>query len=316
MQTRQLGNSDLKITRIGFGAWAIGGAGWEAAWGAQDDGDAIAAIQAGIDAGINWIDTAAVYGLGHSEELVAKALKGRGKRPYIFTKSSKLWDKDRNVISSMKSIRKEVEDSLNRLQTEVIDLYQIHWPNPDEEIEEGWAAMAKLKEEGKVRWIGVSNFNVSQMERAAKIAPITSLQPPYSLVDRKVEAEILPYCEQHKIGVINYSPMGAGLLTGAMTLERARSLPADDWRSRAENFREPRLLRHLQLVELLKSIGEKHGRTAGEVAIAWTLRLPVVTAAIVGARNAKQIDGIIGAMQLQLDVSEIEQIEAFCRANP
>ncbi len=316
MKTRQLGNSDLQITAIGYGAWAIGGAGWEAAWGAQDDGEAIAAIQAAIDAGINWIDTAAVYGLGHSEELVARALKGRGKKPYIFTKSSKLWDKDRNVISSMKSIRKEIEDSLSRLQIDVVDLYQIHWPNPDNEIEEGWAAMAKLKEEGKVRWIGVSNFNVAQMERAAKIAPITSLQPPYSLVDRKVEAEILPYCEQHDIGVINYSPMGAGLLTGAMTLERSRNLPADDWRSRSENFREPRLVRHIQLVELLTSIGEAHGRTPGEVAIAWTLRLPVVTAAIVGARNAKQVTGIIGAMDFRLSADEIEQIEAFCRANP
>ena len=316
MKTRQLGNSDLQITAIGYGAWAIGGAGWEAAWGAQDDGEAIAAIQAAIDAGINWIDTAAVYGLGHSEELVAKALKGRGKRPYIFTKSSKLWDKDRNVISSMKSIRKEIEDSLGRLQTNVIDLYQIHWPQPDNEIEEGWAAMAKLKEEGKVRWIGVSNFNVAQMERAAKIAPITSLQPPYSLVDRNVEAEILPYCEQHNIGVINYSPMGAGLLTGAMTLERSRTLPADDWRSRSENFREPRLLRHLKLVDLLTSIGEQHGRTPGEVAIAWTLRLPVVTAAIVGARSAKQVGGIIGALDFRLSADEIEQIEVFCRANP
>ena len=316
MQTRQLGNSDLQITAIGYGAWAIGGAGWEAAWGAQDDNEAIGAIQAAIDAGINWIDTAAVYGLGHSEELVAKALKGRGKRPYIFTKSSKLWDKDRNVISSMKSIRKEIEDSLGRLQTDVIDLYQIHWPNPDNEIEEGWAAMAKLKEEGKVRWIGVSNFNVAQMERAAKIASITSSQPPYSLIDSKVEAEILPYCAAQNIGVINYSPMGAGLLTGAMTVERARNLPADDWRSRNENFREPRLLRHIQLVALLSAIGEKHGRTPGEVAIAWTLRLPVVTAAIVGARSAKQVAGIIGAMDFRLSVEEIEEIEAFCRANP
>ncbi len=316
MQTRQLGNSDLQITPVGYGAWAIGGAGWEAAWGAQDDGEAIGAIQAAIDAGMNWIDTAAVYGLGHSEELVAKALKGRGKKPYIFTKSSKLWDKDHKVISSMKSIRKEIEDSLSRLQTEVVDLYQIHWPQPDDEIEEGWGAMAKLKEEGKVRWIGVSNFNVAQMERAAKIAPITSLQPPYSLVDRKVEAEILPYCEAHNIGVINYSPMGAGLLTGAMTVERARNLPADDWRSRSENFREPRLLRHIQLVEILTAIGEQHGRTPGEVAIAWTLRLPVVTAAIVGARSAKQVAGIIGAMDLRLSAEEIEQIESFCTANP
>lgn len=316
MQTRQLGNSDLQITPVGYGAWAIGGSGWEAAWGAQDDNDSVAAIHAALDKGINWIDTAAVYGLGHSEEIVAKALKGRGKRPYIFTKSSKLWDKDRNVYSSLKSVRKEVEDSLSRLQAEVIDLYQIHWPNPDDEIEEGWAAMSKLRDEGKVRWIGVSNFSVSQMERAAKIAPITSLQPPYSLVERNIEAEILPYCEQNNIGVIAYSPMGAGLLTGAMTLERARNLPADDWRSRSENFREPRLLRHLQLVDILTSIGEQHGRTSGEVAIAWTLRLPVVTGAIVGARSAKQVDGIIGAMNFRLSAEEIEQIEAFCSANP
>lgn len=316
MQTRQLGNSDLQITPVGYGAWAIGGSGWEAAWGAQDDNDSVAAIHAALDKGINWIDTAAVYGLGHSEEIVAKALKGRGKRPYIFTKSSKLWDKDRNVYSSLKSVRKEVEDSLSRLQAEVIDLYQIHWPNPDNEIEEGWAAMSKLRDEGKVRWIGVSNFSVSQMERAAKIAPITSLQPPYSLVERNIEAEILPYCEQNNIGVIAYSPMGAGLLTGAMTLERARNLPADDWRSRSENFREPRLLRHLQLVDILTAIGEQHGRTPGEVAIAWTLRLPVVTGAIVGARSAKQVDGIIGAMNFRLSAEEIEQIEAFCRANP
>ncbi|MCA0456682.1 MAG: aldo/keto reductase [Chloroflexi bacterium] len=316
METRQLGNSDLQITPIGYGAWAIGGAGWEAAWGEQDDGEAIEAIQAAIDGGINWIDTAAVYGLGHSEELVAKALKGRANKPYIFTKSSKLWTEDRKVYSSLKSVRKEIEDSLRRLQTDVVDLYQIHWPNPDDEIEEGWAEMAKLKAEGKVRWIGVSNFNVSQMERAAKIAPITSLQPPYSLVERKVEAETLPYCEQHNIGVIAYSPMGAGLLTGAMTLERARNLPADDWRSRSENFREPRLTRHLQLVDILKAIGEKHGRTAGEVAIAWTLRLPAVTGAIVGARSAKQVEGIIGGLEFRLSADEIEQIEAFCRTNP
>ncbi len=316
METRQLGNSDLQITPIGYGAWAIGGAGWEAAWGEQDDGEAVEAIQAAIDSGINWIDTAAVYGLGHSEELVAKALKGRANKPYIFTKSSKLWTEDRKVYSSLKSVRQEIEDSLRRLQTDVVDLYQIHWPNPDDEIEEGWAAMSKLRDEGKVRWIGVSNFNVSQMERAAKIAPITSLQPPYSLVERKIEAEILPYCEQNNVGVIAYSPMGSGLLTGAMTLERARNLPADDWRSRSDNFREPRLLRHLQLVDILKAIGEQHGRTTGEVAIAWTLRLPVVTGAIVGARSAKQVEGIIGGLEFRLSADEIGQIEAFCRANP
>lgn len=316
MQTRQLGNSDLQLTRIGYGAWAIGGGDWQFGWGDQDDNDSISAIHAALDGGINWIDTAAVYGLGHSEEIVAKALKGRSNRPYVFTKCSRRWDDERKIYSSLREIRKEVEDSLRRLQVDVIDLYQVHWPTPEEDIEVGWTEMAKLKEEGKVRWIGVSNFNVEQMERAAKIAPITSLQPPYSLVERNVEAEILPYCERHNIGVINYSPMGAGLLTGAMTLERAHNLPDNDWRSRHENFREPRILRHLQLVEILKSIAEKHGRTPGEVAIAWTLRLPVVTASIVGARSAKQVEGIIGAMDLVLSADEIEQIEAFCRANP
>jgi aryl-alcohol dehydrogenase-like predicted oxidoreductase len=316
MQTRQLGNSDLQLTRIGYGAWAIGGGDWQFGWGDQDDADSISAIHAALDAGINWIDTAAVYGLGHSEEIVANALKGRSNRPYVFTKCTRRWGEDRIIYSSLKEIRKEIEDSLRRLQVDVIDLYQLHWPNPEQDIEEGWTMMAKLKEEGKVRWIGVSNFNVAQMERAAKIAPITSLQPPYSLIERKVEAEILPYCEQHNIGVINYSPMGAGLLTGAMTAERAQNLPDNDWRSRSDNFREPRLSRHLQLVEILKSIGEKHGRTAGEVAIAWTLRLPVVTAAIVGARSAKQVEGIQGALDLHLSAEEIEQIEAFCRANP
>ncbi|MBI1279161.1 MAG: aldo/keto reductase [Anaerolineaceae bacterium] len=316
MQTRQLGNSDLQLTRIGYGAWAIGGGDWQFGWGNQDDADSISAIHAALDGGINWIDTAAVYGLGHSEEVVAKALKGRSKRPYVFTKCSRRWNDERIIYSSLREIRKEVENSLRRLQVDVIDLYQVHWPNPDEDVEVGWTEMAKLKEEGKLRWIGVSNFNVAQMERAAKIAPITSLQPPYSLIERKVEAEILPYCEQHNIGVINYSPMGAGLLTGAMTMERARNLPDNDWRSRSDNFREPRILRHLQLVEILKAIGEKHGRSSGEVAVAWTLRLPTVTAAIVGARSAKQVEGIIGALDFGLSADEVEQIEAFCRANP
>lgn len=296
----------------------MGGAGWAFSWGPQDDDASIEAIHAGLDAGINWIDTAAVYGLGHAEEVVARALDGMARKPYVFTKCARVWGDDGKIGKCLKrdSVRRECEASLRRLKIDVIDLYQMHWPEPDEDVEEGWETMTKLKEEGKVRWIGVSNFNVAQMERAAKIAPITSLQPPYSLIERKVEAEILPYCEQHHIGVINYSPMGAGLLTGAMTAERAQNLPENDWRSRSDNFREPRLSRHLQLVEILKSIGEKHGRTPGEVAIAWTLRLPVVTAAIVGARSAKQVEGIRGALDLQLSAEEIEQIEAFCRANP
>ncbi len=318
MRTRPLGNSDLLITPIGFGAWAIGGGGWAYAWGAQDDADSISAIHAALDHGINWIDTAAIYGLGHSEEVVAQALKGRSNRPYVFTKCERVWDDEGNISGVLKaeSVRREIEGSLRRLQVDTIDLYQIHWPEPEPDIEEAWTELAKLKTEGKVRWIGVSNFNPTQMERIAKIAPITSLQPPYSMIQRDIEAEILPYCEQHNIGVIVYSPMQAGLLTGAMTAERAAELPADDWRSRNPNFQQPRLARHLALVEILKSIGQRHGRTPGEVAIAWTLRLKAVTAAIVGSRNAEQISGIIGAMDFRLSDPEITEIETFIQANP
>src|SRR6266702_7253526 len=243
MNKRQLGNSNLHITPIGFGAWAIGGSGWEFAWGAQDDRDSIAVIREALDAGINWIDTAAVYGLGHSEEVVAQALEGVRDRPYIFTKCSMVWDEHRQISRSLKadSIRRECEASLRRLRVETIDLYQIHWPDPEEDIEEGWATMAALQREGKVRHIGVSNFNVAQMERCLAIAPITSLQPPYSMINRSVEAEILPYCLEHTIGVINYSPMHSGLLTGAMTKERVASLPPDDFRRKAKNYQEPHL---------------------------------------------------------------------------
>lgn len=318
MQTRQLGNSDLQLTSIGFGAWALGGGGWAYAWGPQDDDDSIAAIHEALDRGMNWIDTAAIYGLGHSEEVVAQALKGRADRPYVFTKCERVWDEKGNITGRLKadSVRRECEDSLRRLGVDVIDLYQVHWPEPDADIEEGWTAMAQLQQEGKVRWIGVSNFNVEQMRRAQKIAPITSLQPPYSLVSREVENEILPFCLEQNIGVINYSPMGAGLLTGAMTQERVDNMPEDDWRKRSANFQEPLFSRHLGLVEILKAIGDAHGRTPGEVSIAWTLHNPAVTAAIVGARNAGQIDGIIGAMDFRLSEEEFERIEAFCRENP
>jgi aryl-alcohol dehydrogenase-like predicted oxidoreductase len=318
MQTKQLGNSDLQLTPIGFGAWALGGGGWLASWGPQDDNDSVAAINESLNQGVNWIDTAAVYGLGHSEEVVARALKGRADKPYIFTKCERVWDEKGSITGSLKaeSVRKECEDSLRRLNVDVIDLYQIHWPDPEADIEEGWTTMAQLQKEGKVRWIGVSNFNVDQMKRAQNIAPITSLQPPYSLVNRAVEDKILPYCKVQGIGVINYSPMGAGLLTGTMTRERIANMPADDWRKRGSNFQEPRLSRHLALTDILKSIGDQHGRTPGEVAIAWTLHNPAVTAAIVGARNEGQIDGIIGALDFRLCEDEFEQIEQFCRANP
>jgi aryl-alcohol dehydrogenase-like predicted oxidoreductase len=312
-ETKRLGNSDLNITALGVGAWAMGGGGWKFGWGSQDDKDSSAAIRAAIDAGMNWIDTAAVYGLGHSEEIVGKTLKGLSKKPYIFTKCERRWNADGSIFPSLKaeSIRKECEDSLRRLGVEQIDLYQIHWPDPEAEIEEGWTEMARLKEEGKVRWIGVSNFNVEQMKRAQAIAPITSLQPPYSLLVRKSEPEILPFAKANDIGVIVYSPMRAGLLTGKMTKERAESLPQDDWRSRDKDFQEPQLSRNLQLVEILKQIADRHGRTPGEVALAWTLRNPAVTAAIVGLRRADQVNGVIGALTYRLPDEELAQIEGF-----
>ena len=316
METRQLGNSDLHLTPIGFGAWAIGGGDWAFAWGPQDDNDSIAAIHKALDLGINWIDTAAVYGLGHSEEVVAKAIKSSSHKPYIFTKCSMVWDNSREITNSLKQIRREVEDSLRRLQVEALDLYQIHWPKPDEDLEEGWTAMAELQKEGKVRWIGVSNFSVAQMERAAKIAPITSNQPPYSMLNRAVEAEILPYTKSHNIGTINYAPMHSGLLTGAMTKERVANFPENDFRKRAKNYQEPHLSRNLAVADHLKEIGNRHNVSAGVVAIAWTLRNPAITAAIVGGRNAKQVEGVIPAITFRLTEAEYAEINAFLAAHP
>ena len=311
MQTKQLGNSELKITPIGLGAWAMGGGGWQWSWGPQDDEDSITAIHEALDHGVNWIDTAAVYGLGHSEEVVARALRGCSNRPYIFTKAERVWDANGNISGSLKaeSIRKEVEASLRRLQVEVIDLYQIHWPEPDEDIEEGWSEMLRLQAAGKVRYVGVSNFNVTQMNRALELGPITSLQPPYSLVARSVEEEILPFAAAHGIGVIVYSPMYSGLLTGAMTRARIASLAADDWRRRDANFQEPLLSHNLRLVQLLRDIGSRHGVTPGEAAIAWTLTNPAVTGAIVGMRNPKQVRGVVGAAELSLTQNELGEIE-------
>jgi aryl-alcohol dehydrogenase-like predicted oxidoreductase len=312
MLKKKLGNSDLELTPVGVGAWAMGGGNWAFSWGPQDDNESIEAIHAALDAGVNWIDTAAVYGLGHSEEVVARAVAGRSTRPYIFTKCERNWNDKREIVKSLKaaSIRQECEDSLRRLRVDVIDLYQIHWPEPDEDVEEGWATLAKLKDEGKVRWIGVSNFNVAQMERCRKIAPITSLQPPYSAISPEIEREILPYCQVHGIGVISYSPMKSGLLTGKMTRERIANLPADDFRRRAVAFQEPHLSRNLELAEVMRRIGERHGRSPGEVAIAWVLRNPGVTAAIVGMRSADQAQGVLGALEFRLKAEEIEEIES------
>jgi len=312
MTLRTLGNSDLQLTPIGFGAWAVGGP-WQFGWSAQDDDASVAAILRALELGINWIDTAAIYGLGHSEEVVARALaEWKGDRPHVFTKCSMVWDAAGNVdyAYSEASIRREVEASLRRLQTDVIDLYQMHWPDDDlGRTLEGWAALAKLKDEGKVRWIGASNFNVEELTEAGEIAEVTSLQPPYSLLNRDVEAEVLPYCEANGIGVINYSPMGSGMFTGAMTADRVAGLPEDDWRKRNPNFQEPKLSAHLAVAERLKTVGARHNVSAGVVAIAWTRRLSAITAPIVGARSATQVEGTIIALDFTLTADEIAFIE-------
>jgi aryl-alcohol dehydrogenase-like predicted oxidoreductase len=316
MDKKQLGNSDLHLSSIGFGAWAIGGGDWAFSWGPQDDNDSIAAIHKAIDLGINWIDTAAVYGLGHSEEVVGKAVKSASSKPYLFTKCSMVWDEKREITNNLKQIRREVEESLRRLQVEAIDLYQVHWPKPDEDIEEGWTAMAELQREGKVRWIGVSNFSVSQMERALKIAPITSNQPPYSMLNRAVEPEILPFTHKHNIGTINYAPMHSGLLTGAMSKERVAAFPKDDFRRNAKNYQEPLLSRNLAVADFLKTVGARHDVSAGVIAIAWTLHNPAITAAIVGGRNAKQVEGVLPAASFRLTEAEYAEINAFLVAHP
>ncbi len=318
MQKKQFGNTDMQITPVGFGSWAIGGGDWAFGWGAQDNGDAIAAIERAVELGINWIDTAAVYGLGHSEELVAKAVAGMKNRPWIFTKCSLVWDARRQMGNSLKadSIRRECEASLKRLRVDAIDLYQIHWPNPEADLEEGWQEMARLKEEGLVRHIGVSNFSVDQLRRIIPIAPVATLQPPYSMLRPAIEQTLLPFCMEQNIGVIVYSPMLSGMLSGAMTRERAANFSADDWRRNNKEFQEPRLSTNLELVELLKRIGAPHGRSAGEVAIAWTLRHPAVTGAIVGGRTAAQVDGIVGAAEFRLSAEEIGVIERFIAGMP
>ena len=314
MDLKTLGQSDLKLSPIGIGAWAIGGGGWAFSWSDQDDQVSIRSIHAALDAGMNWIDTAAVYGLGHSEEVVAEAIKTYpGNKPYVFTKCERAWTADRQIIKVLKrdSIFRECEDSLRRLQVDTIDLYQIHWPEPDEDIEEGWGALAELQRQGKVRWIGVSNFNASQMKRAAAIAPITSLQPPYSMIRREVEADTLPYVHANGIGVIAYSPMGSGMLTGSMTRERVANLPSDDWRTRSAFFQEPLLSRNLTIVDRVTQIAARVGRSPGEVAIGWVLKNPAVTAAIVGIRSPEQVAGIAGALEYQLDAESIHELDTF-----
>lgn len=313
---RALGNSDLRLSPIGFGTWAIGGSGWKYSSGPQDDNESIAAIHCALDLGINWIDTAPVYGLGHSIELVARALKSASKKPYILTKCSVRWHEDRSLYNSLKaeSVTEEVEATLRWLGVETIDLCQVHWPDPENEIEEGWEVLTRLREQGKIRWIGVSNFSVKQMKRVQKIAPITSLQPPYCILNRKIEVDILPFALANGIGVISYSPMGSGLLTGSMTAETVAALPADDWRREIIQFREPRLSRNLRLVQLLREIGNEHGVSPGVVAVAWTLHHPAITAPIVGWRSAKEVEELAPALHFRLSQDEYERIGGFLKS--
>jgi aryl-alcohol dehydrogenase-like predicted oxidoreductase len=292
MRTRQLGTTEMFLTTVGFGAWAIGGPEWAFGWGPQDDRESVAAIHKALDLGVNWIDTAAVYGLGHSEQLVGEALRGRRDQVMVATKCSLRWGDNSNVYSSLAaaSVREEAEQSLRRLGVDRIDLYQIHWPFPDEQIEEGWSTMAELVHEGKLRHVGVSNFSVPQMKRAQAIHPIASIQPPYSMINRRIEADVLPFCVEHGIGVIAYSPMQSGLLTGSFTKGRVADLDSRDWRRRDKSFQEPILTKALELVERLQPIAERTGHTMAQLAIAWILKRQGVTAAIVGARRPTQIE--------------------------
>lgn len=314
MKFKILGKSNLEISEIGFGAWAIGGGGWEFAWGDQDDKQSIAAIHRALEMGVNWIDTAAVYGLGHSEKIVAKAVKEwEGEKPFIFTKCSLVWDENKNITRTHapESIRKECEASLRRLEIDSIDLYQVHWPpeNDNGKIHGAMEMLSKLKEEGKIKNIGVSNFNIEQLKLSQKYAEIISLQPPYNLVNRLYEKEIFPFCEKEQIGTIIYSPMTSGLLTGKMTRERIENLSDGDWRKRAAEFNDPRLTKNLKIVERIKKVAEKYNASPGEIAIAWTLRNSAVTAAIVGARNAEQVNGVFSASEIKISDEDASFLE-------
>ena len=311
LRTTHLGPTGMEITRVGFGAWALGGGGFEWSWGSQEDEDSIAAIHRALELGVNWVDTAAHYGFGHSEEVVGRAIAGLDERPYVFTKGGQPPGPNGTTLHSLQrdSLRRELEGSLTRLGLDAVDLYQIHWPVPDKEIEAGWAALVEFRDEGLTRHIGVSNFDVDQLSRAQRIAPVDTLQPPYSLIDREVEAEILPFAEREGLGVIAYSPMSSGLLTGSMTRERVEALPDDDWRKRDPRFRDPELSRHLELVERLRSVAERHGTTPGAVAAAWTLQHPAVEGAIVGFRRPGQVDPVVVAANLELTGDDVAAID-------
>ncbi|MBS1260922.1 MAG: Aldo-keto reductase YhdN [Calditrichaeota bacterium] len=311
MQTRQLGDSELRLTEVGFGAWALGGGGWAFSWGAQDDRESVAAIRRALELGINWIDTAAVYGLGHSEQVVAKALAGVPRGDVIIaTKCSLVWDDNGNISDSLKaeSVRRECENSLRRLDTDHIDLYQIHWPNDEERIEEGWAEIGRLIEEGKVRYGGVSNFLERHLERAHRVRPVASLQPPYSMLRRWIEDAEMRWCAEHGAGIVCYSPMQAGLLTGSFTPERVQD---EDWRRQSKEHTEPNLSVNLWFVEQLRPIAEKYGNTVAQLAIAWTLRRDEVTSAIAGARRPAQIEETSGGAGFTIDHADLRRIDAL-----
>ena len=316
MKTRKLGNSPLHLTPVGLGTWAIGGGDWKFGWGAQDDALSIRTIHEAMAVGINWIDTAAVYGLGRSEEVVGRALKEMKDKPIISTKCERCWEPDGTIVPRLKraSVKQECEDSLRRLGVDVIDMYQIHWPQPDEDIEEGWSAVAELIKEGKVRYAGVSNFNVAQLKRIQPIHAVTFLQPPYSMLNRGIEAELLPYCEENDIGIIAYSPMQKGLLSGKVTKEWAAALPADDHRRADPQFNEPLLTKNIALAKGLAEIAHRYGRNSAELAIAWVLRQPRVTAAIVGARKPGQIKETVFGGNFAIKPEDVARIDALLQA--
>jgi aryl-alcohol dehydrogenase-like predicted oxidoreductase len=315
LPVRQLGTTDMEITRVGLGAWAIGGGGWSFAWGPQDDNESIAAMNHAIERGVNWIDTAPVYGLGHSEEVVGRMLaKRRGNdRPFIFTKCGMIWGDDRmkDPVRSLGQIRRECEASLRRLRVERIDLYQFHWPDATGiPVEESWRIMEQLVDEGKVRAIGVSNFDVSLLRKIDALRHVDSLQPPFSLIRRDVAAVEIPWCHAHRTGVIVYSPMQSGILTDSFTADRVKQMPDDDWRKRAANFQTPRLEKNIALRDALKPVAARHNTTIAAIAVAWTLTWPGVTGAIVGARSPAQIDGWIDAATLELSAPDLDEIAA------
>jgi aryl-alcohol dehydrogenase-like predicted oxidoreductase len=312
LEKTELGSTGMEITRVGFGAWAVGGGGFEWSWGAQEDEDSVAAIHRSLDLGVNWIDTAAQYGFGYSETVVGRAIAGLDERPFIFTKGGQPEGPGGTTLHDLTrdGLRRELEESLVRLGLEAVDLYQIHWPIPDDQIEEGWAALVEFRDEGLTRHIGVSNFSVEQLRRVQQTARVETLQPPYSLIAREVEDGILPFAEREGIGVIVYSPMGSGLLSGSMSRERIDALPDDDWRRRSPEFREPRRAEHLKLVKRVEAVAERRSVTPGAVAVAWTLRNPAVDGAIVGFRRPDQVDPIVVAANLELSGEDVAEIEA------